>query len=271
MGVALVNLVWRRLAVVPAVFQWSWWTLKPHYQIGTIPDAAWMLRERLELPALGSIDANDFTELAGLEDELLRANIIDDVLRTYERGNAQNLIALCYLQLCLDSSVHRWENAGSDGVELNATQSTGQRADANFGAIPELPRLDSLPEEMQMLVARTSAHWVPSEYSGLTPSVFRHLSHWPDLLRLFNNRLEAVERNSDQNIQPTADKALDLAQRCAWQLGENGKDGEVMQELNQTDRQWLQEVLDVFIHGMLARGVVIVPALRSLLTSDKNS
>lgn len=38
-----------------------------------------------------------------------------------------------------------------------------------------------------------------------------------------------------------------------------------MTELSSRDRQWLQQMHDVFIEGVLARGVVIVQTFRSML------
>ena len=35
--------------------------------------------------------------------------------------------------------------------------------------------------------------------------------------------------------------------------------------LDDVDRAWVQEALDLFIDGMIGRGVVIVPALRRAL------
>jgi len=100
---------------------------------------------------------------------------------------------------------------------------------------------------------------VPSNYSGVSPSVFRHLTPWPKLLLLLVSRLEELESVSIPTIDSLATQALKMADRHAAKLGE-GSEG--LEELNNTDRQWLQEVLDVFINGVLARGVIIVPTLR---------
>ena len=44
-----------------------------------------------------------------------------------------------------------------------------------------------------------------------------------------------------------------------------GKSNTRVPTLNKAEHQWLQEVLDQFIDDVLARGVIIVPTLRSLL------
>jgi len=261
MGVAVVNLVWRRLAVVPSVLQWSWQTLKPHYQSGAIPAAAWVLREQLELPKVNQINAN---ELGRLKHELKDAIVIDDVLRSYERGNAQNLIALHHLQMCLssDSSSNKksaWSVKQSSIGLLDSSQSVKQTADVQFGDIPGLPPSATLSDDLQLLVARSTKVWVPSRFNGVSPSVFRHLTPWPELLSLLVTRLEEIERVSVPTIDSLAAQGLKMADRHAAKLGE-GSGG--LKDLTNTDRRWLQEVLDVFINGVLARGVIIVPTLR---------
>jgi len=79
------------------------------------------------------------------------------------------------------------------------------------------------------------------------------------LLLLLVSRLEELESVSIPTIDSLATQALKMADRHAAKLGE-GSEG--LEELNNTDRQWLQEVLDVFINAVLARGVIIVPTMR---------
>lgn len=264
MGVALVNQVWRRFAVVPSVLHACWQTLKPCYQNDSILTAAWQLREQID-PL--EIDPINSVEIDTLKHELKDAAVIDDVLRTYERGNAQNLVALCLLQKTLDSVTCPVENqdAGSDQakvIRLDENQSAGQQADAVFSDIPDIPRLEALPEDIQCLVARSSLTWVPSRYTGLQPTVFRHLSCWPGLLTLFTDRLETIERGPKDTIYEGASRALNSAKHHALQLS---AETNRLAKLNSADQLWLNQELQVFIDVVLARGVVIVPTLRSLI------
>lgn len=268
MGVALVNLVWRRLAVVTPVLQASWKTLKPHYSSGAIPAAAWQLRQQVNLPHIEPINP---VERDLLMHELQDAGVIDEVLRTYERGNAQNLIALCYLQMALHPGKGNTTNSSSSTRQsfhqqtdniLCADQVAAQQADSHFGAIPSLPQSDQLSEDIRSLVARSSSTWVPASNEGLAPSVFRHLTYWPGLLTLFTERLEKIEGKAGGNVEATARLALASARACASTLGEADLS---LANLTQSDRTWLQGVLTFFIDIILARGVIIVPTLRSLL------
>ena len=212
-------------------------------------------------------------EQSELQHELKDAAVIDAVLRTYERGNAQNLIALCYLQRCLDSlrtpeTDRSANNAAANPVgdpvsmTLNADQKARERADGVFGPLPNLPAMETLPQEIQSLIARSAEIWVPAAFKGLTPSVFRHLSWWPGLLELYKDRLVAIEHNSVAEISLLSEQALKTASHHAlWQA----KPDAGLHALSHSDADWLDEVLDVFINGMLSRGVVIVPTLRAIL------
>lgn len=264
MGVALVNQVWRRFAVVPDVLQSSWQTLKPYYQDGSIIGEAWQLRQQLApLP----VDAISNDERDNLKSELTDVTVIDAVLRTYERGNAQNFIALCLLQDALISVDNPSQYKDSDVIKLSRVISATkpcaeQQADTLFSDIPELPRMESLSKEMQALVARSSLTWVPSKYAGLQPSVFRHLSYWPGLLLLFTDRLETIERHSVDNIDQSAARTLNVVKAKTTRFSVETAS---LRQLSTIDRLWLRQQLEVFIEVMLARGVVIVPTLRSLL------
>jgi hypothetical protein len=50
LGVAVVNLIWRRLATIPRALSWAWGTLRPLYVDGTLTaEAAALRRSRLAL------------------------------------------------------------------------------------------------------------------------------------------------------------------------------------------------------------------------------
>ena len=77
----VVNLVWRHLATIDGALPWAWAAVKPLYLQGIADRAAARFRERMNLPALGS--------LAGAEPPS-----VDDVLASYDHSNTINLFAL---------------------------------------------------------------------------------------------------------------------------------------------------------------------------------
>lgn len=261
MGVALVNLIWRHLAVEQTVLQWSWKNLKPHYKSGAIPAAAWLLRETIAPPSLRQFTRDEW---AFLNQEIEDQSVLDSVLRTYERGNAQNLIAMCYLRQCIDgfdSDAHK-----SVLPELTVSQRNAERADRIKTEIPPLPDWKEVSDGIRKQIYDMSAVWVPAEYKGVSPSVFRHLAHWPVTLGLFRTRICNLQDDSSDRLALVSKQAIKQAIMCASRLGPA-----TLNLQSTADQQWLSKALDLFINGMIARGVVIVPAMRAALVhADKN-
>ena len=55
LGVPVVNLIWRHLAVFPDGLPWAWESLKPLYASGAIAGQAAALRAGLEVPVLPAL------------------------------------------------------------------------------------------------------------------------------------------------------------------------------------------------------------------------
>lgn len=268
MGVGLVNLVWRHLAVVPSVLDWSWQLLKPHYASGAIPATAWILRESVEIPALDPISTSEQTLIAGECDP----SELEAVLRTYERGNAQNLVAMCYLRDCLNPSTIKSQYSPAP-LLLNATQRDAEKADRIDRAIPPLPDWDNIDNRSQACIVNMTKVWVPEQHHGLTPSVFRHLAHWPGVLEFYEKRLTRFHSSHTDTIATCSEQVIEQASlQAAKLLSQSHTTGPepsiAAAPLQQADQLWLHNALELFINGMIAPGVVIVPAMRALLKPE---
>src|SRR5258708_14233514 len=53
LGTSIVNLIWRNLATIPGVLEWTWITAKPLY-LGPAPAYAEAVRRAIDLPVLPS-------------------------------------------------------------------------------------------------------------------------------------------------------------------------------------------------------------------------
>jgi len=258
MGVALVNLVWRHLACVPPALNWSWRVLKPLYTSGDLPAAAWLLREVLQTPALDPFSDDECRQFYR---EKLDLSVLDAVLRTYQRGNAQNLIAMCYLQSCLTPTSNRQVKP----PVLNDQQRAAELADRADLSIPPLPDWNTINPKLQSTISVMTDVWVPAAYRlqnhALTPSVFRHMALWPGILNLYQMRLVGLQATSADCLFSMSQTAKKQARRQAMQLQTRKK----LPTLPEEDNSWLQGALDLFINGMIAPGVVIVPAMRAAL------
>jgi hypothetical protein len=272
MGVALVNLVWRHFAVSPCVLPWSWQVLKPHYVSGAVPSAARLLRDALEIPQFPPLNDSEWQRLKSGQNGFERstrqatndcdlreqAENVDAVLQTYEHGNAQNLVAMCYLQACIENSI----DDTSTGLKLNTPQSSAEQIDQVPRKIPPLPQWSTLDAGTVETINAMTAVWVPAQYQVFSPSLFRHISYWPGFLHLYHNRLQHLQDSSPESLDRLSEQTTVHARKLARQMGPIATE---LPPLSDADQRWLQNALALFIDGMIARGVIIVPAMRKLL------
>ena len=257
MGVAVVNLIWRRLATSTAALEWCWTSLRPLYSSGAIPGAAWVLRRSVECPQLRPFNADELTQLGIAPAQCTTVNA---VLRTYERGNAQNLVALCTLQSALSGRPSSATQAVPPPV-AGSSEDSAEAADRVDRPLPPLPDLEELDPSARADIVALSAIWVPSAHRGLVPSVFRHLGHWPSLLGAFHARLQAAIDDGAAIDEPSRD-AVAVATAHGAALREHLGRPAV---LDAPTEEWLRNCLDLFINTMIGRGVIIVPAMRRAL------
>jgi len=257
MGIAQINLVWRHLAIVPAVLDWSWHTLKPHYCNSSIQAAAWLLRESLEIPVLDLFTEEEQAECTA---ELRAATTIDTLLSTYVRANAQNLVAMCYLQKCLAGVRH----TVIDELKLNSKQQAAELADQVTGTIPPLPDPETLDSNIKAAINAMTRVWVPSNHKGFQPSLFRHIAYWPTILQLYQKRLTALQAINVYSLSRMTKCAVEHAKNQVANIETTPQN---IPSLTVENKQWLQSTLDDFIHDMIAPGVVIVPAMRAVLST----
>ena len=261
MGVALVNLIWRHLAVSPAALNWSWQSLKPLYMSGAVPQAAWTLRQALavpEFPAFGEQERLDAQ--CSVSDFVL----VDAVLRTYERGNAQNLVALCALRLRLTGTAAGDTGATSEQdppLAPRANDIQAERADRVTEALPPLPAMTDLSTAIRSDIESLAEVWVPAQHRGMIPSVFRHLAHWPALLAAFRSRVQTLPPDSTSMAALAVDAIGEATRHAAPLVAQL----DTPAPLDAATRDWLSDALDLFIDGMIGRGVVLVPAMRRML------
>ncbi len=255
MGVSLVNLIWRHLATDPVVLQWAWRSLQPHYTSGAIPDFAWQLRNDISPPVLDPLSEQESCLIQGEPDDL---SIIDSLLHTYERGNAQNLIAMCYLQRCTGAG-DREQTVDSHTRERRQSD---QDTDRVAHRIPPLPNSDTLNPEQRALIKEMTKKWVPEIHRGITPSVFRHLALWPDALAILHHRLCRSDSIDEITLNRASEQVIAHAKSFALQLS---LPDTAPPDLAFAQAQWLDAALVRFIDGMIAPGVIIVPAMQAVL------
>ncbi|MSO74811.1 MAG: hypothetical protein EXQ99_06660 [Alphaproteobacteria bacterium] len=196
--VPFVALLYRHLATRPDVLPWVWQVLRPGFASGAIPDAASRLVEAARLPILTPLRAAEW-RMAGLTAE--DRGLIETVLEAYDRANPINLlVARLIVRLVVG------------GANVNAPVTQDDRP--NRPARPILPNLppllpaSAIPAEISARLATLARFGQPAA-GAMTPSLYRHLAHWPGYLALLPDRLEPAFR------QGTIAVAVDAYRRAA--------------------------------------------------------
>lgn len=159
-GVPQVNLIYRHLATEPPVLAWVWQTLAPAYRSGTVAAMA----DDLSRSVAGDGGPPLWHELP---DEI--AGQAEAVLAFYNRANPQNIIALTALV-----KAARGGSGALPPVDGGAAATTRTAA---AWQLPPLPRRDALDASRLALIDDLALR--QGGGTGVTPSLYLHLAHWP--------------------------------------------------------------------------------------------
>jgi hypothetical protein len=179
LGVPVVNLIWRHLAVEPDALAWAWTVLKPAYLSGAVESQALALRHGLAVPQLSGLDSAAMAA-AGLSPPDLAS--IDIIQRSYERSNALNMVALSALISSLDGTVAQVATA-------NANDHTEQPV---VGEMPTPLTLEAMPADVAALVSALNGF---GGRDDILATMYRHLAHWPPYLSLIHSALLPLARS----------------------------------------------------------------------------
>lgn len=236
LGMPIVNLVWRHLAVRPGALAWTWAMLAPLYRSGAIAGEAAVLRERLIAPPIERWPAAAFRAV-GLSDGDGAA--IGHVLRAYDRGNANNLVAFSALLAQLDGR----QPAGMPRI------ATAEPLDAPLPSLLDLEAVDAATADLAIRLNRFGQ----IEEGPILASLYRHLAHWPGYLALAWTLLAPMEGRGE--LVALAARTRDAADAAAPALlggmpdAPPGVDGE--------DRAYARAGLELFARSGIARMTAI--------------
>jgi hypothetical protein len=242
LGVPVVNLIWRHLATFPGCLDWAWRSLRPLYESGAVGAEARALREGLNIPVLGGLSGAGFQALGLGAHDIAQIMMI---LRSYERSNAMNMIALGALLARLD---------GVTEPRLPAPL-PHEDAGAVGGAMPGLLSLDAMAPPVQDLVIALNAVGGRAE---ILASMYRHLANWPPYLALIQTLITPFEQ-----LEPVIGGVIVEGRRRAAGLvagladPEPVPDGDMQAEL--------RRVLNRFIDGPIGKMIAIVPLIRQAM------
>ncbi len=248
LGVPVVNLIWRHLAVFPGALPWAWESLKPLYASGAVTAQAAALRAGLAVPVLAGLSGPALGATGLEKNDLIQINMI---LRSYERSNAMNIIALGALLARLEGTAPRSEQSAPD------TPVTPEDSPVE-GEMPNLLPLDAMPPHVRALVQDLNRIGGRDE---ILASMYRHLANWPAYLALVHTLIApfaAAGRLEPLIVEVIADgrrRAARLAQGLA--RPEMTPAGEVQADI--------RAALALFIDGPIGKMITIVPLIRQAM------
>jgi len=181
LGVPFVNLIWRHLATMPEMLEWTWALVKPLYESNELVRATETLRAAVRVPE-GITQPDCVFGAVGVtaSDRV----VIGAMLRDYTTANASNLLCLLVAQSVLAGALPGSPVAASGLAP--GPRKTGL-------VLPQLPGLHELSPEIRSLVLELDefGRFAPTEASA---SLYRHLTHWPGFLAVAHAALSAPHR-----------------------------------------------------------------------------
>lgn len=247
LGMPIVNLVWRHLAIRPGALEWTWAMLAPLYRSGAIVGEAAALRERLIPPPVAPWPAATFRAV-GLSDADGAA--IGHVLRAYDRGNASNLVAFSALLAQLDGR----RPAGGPRVAT---------AGPLDGPLPPLLDLEAVDAAIADLALRLNRFGQVTE-GPILASLYRHLAHWPGYLALAWTLLAPLDARGE--LAALAARTRDAAEAAAPALLAGMPDAVAPPDAE--DRAYARAALELFVTGGIGRMTAIGRLLRAAHPSE---
>lgn len=169
-AVPMVATIFRHLATMPGVLEWSWALLEPALRSGALQRQAWSIAERIELDSAPAIPRAAL-RAAGLDEGAERA--IAAVLDAYNRANPVNFIALRCLVL-------HW--AGGVQPAAAAPGAAGWEPPPAPEPLPPIVDPQAMSPAVRDLVLLLTDRGVAGAHSSLWPGLYRHLAHWPAFL-----------------------------------------------------------------------------------------
>ena len=241
LGVPVVNLIWRHLAVFPGALEWTWQALKPAYESGAVAAHARALRDGLAIPLLPGLSAAGL-RAAGLSGGDLAH--IDMIQSAYERSNAMNMVALCAVAARLD------------GETASAADIAPAPAEAPLvGEMPALLALEAMPAALAQLVQDLNR---VGDRDEVLASMYRHLAHWPAYLALIHVLLAPLAAAGA--LEPLIREIIaDGHRRGALLAGGLAEPAEALSGDVLND---LRAAIEIFTDGPIGKMIAIVPLLR---------
>ena len=209
-GVGSPALIYRHFAVFPGFLEWVWEVIGPELENGyLVREAPAVVRRmpRISLPALSKQDLTD-CGLAPSDIDLLAA-----MFATYNRMNPVNLGLITAIRMMIAGDVDASVKAVPLPPATPATPATTMK-------LPAPVVLADMDADLQTMLLDISSA-IPSTNGVVIPTLYRHISIWPNLIRRIapgiaaaiatgevNEKMEQTKKVIDPLTQEIAGRAM---------------------------------------------------------------
>ncbi len=181
LGVPMVNLLYRRLAVEPLALRWAWNTIRDVAISGELSPGAATLAQPLSNLRPSHLPAA-VLRTVGIDASAQKA--VEGVVAAYNDANPRNLIG---------TSI--WA-----GALIGETPGRSRSAAAPAAAKPTATRTHSMPQMIAIdrmdantaAIVRALLQWRNPAETPSVPSLYRHLANWPAFLAIAFVQLEPL-------------------------------------------------------------------------------
>ncbi|MCG8542928.1 MAG: halocarboxylic acid dehydrogenase DehI family protein [Alphaproteobacteria bacterium] len=246
LGVPVVNLIWRRLAVIPGGLDWAWSGLKPLYASGAIQAAGRALRHGLSVPDVPVLPRAAL-RAAGVD--AVAEQTIRTILDTYDRSNPLNLVALQALLAVSRGDID--EGAAPDFSDASDS--------AVEGALPTLLALKDMAGPAADLVTAVNRFGARGA-DHILVSMPRQLAHWPGFLALYWSLVAPYD--ADGRLAACIDSVLSDGRASGRRLAAGMRHVETPAPAL---RQAVDPVLEDFLRHAIARMIPVVALLQQAM------
>jgi hypothetical protein len=195
LGVPFINLIWRHLATIPGGLAMTWSLAKPLYASKILNESARTLRRETVLVQTLSPWPESVRAALGLS--LQDKGEIVLLLEDYGHANSRALLILSYLYASLSAqSSAPGQGDGNDAQSLARIDPIAElenNKETSIKPARPLPAPAEMTAEVAQLVKilNTFGQSMPSPAE---PSLYRHLSYWPNFLAAFWLAVEPMEK-----------------------------------------------------------------------------
>lgn len=184
-GIPLPALIWRHIATHPDVLPLTWKAVRPLFARGMVQEAAW---GACASALAGETSSVTRARLRAVQLPPAAELAYERVLASYNRSNPVNCVVM---RLLLAASA-----PGAPMAAARSPPSAAWTPPAPIVGVPQMTSVSAIPLTERRLIDRLAADQTVDR-SRIVPSLYRHLTTWPALIRLIHDDLEPRMRSGE--------------------------------------------------------------------------